>query len=120
PQTKAESERLLAVLAEAEPGVNAFVPAAAWLDTQSWSGFGLMKNWHIYPQAYPQVDAEHQNLPSDHILAVTAIAIQTLRSSQATNFQKALMLRVVMHTLGDMHQPLHMIEKFSTPMSGHL
>lgn len=108
-----EVQRLSAVLAEAEPAVSDFVPASAWLDAQNWSGFGLMQHWHYQPRPWLQGPYALPALASDHALWALAQAAQTLRNPRATDFQKALMLRTLVHVSADIHQPLHAIERFS-------
>lgn len=107
---KAEAKRLLGLLSEAEPPVSEFVPASAWLDAQGWNpDFGLTEDWHYIGQPYPASAI----LPSGRLTEITAMALKTLRGPRSTDFQKALMLRVLLHTIADMHQPLHTINHSS-------
>lgn len=110
---QSEAQRLIAVLSEAEPATDDFVAASVWLDAQSWNGFGLMQHWHYQPQPWLQGPYRLPQQASDHALWVLNQALQTLRNPQATDFQKALMLRVFLHVSADLHQPLHAIERFS-------
>lgn len=106
PPVKAEAERLLLLLAGAEPAVTGFVPATAWLDAQSWNpDFALMDDWH-----YLALGSSAQ-LSAGRLAEVSVMAVRTLAGPRSTDFQKALMLRVLLHTVGDMHQPLHTINR---------
>ena len=106
PPIRAEAGRLLHLLAAAEPASGDFVPAAAWLDAQGWNpDFGLMDDWHYLSLSYPPRSRE----PAGRLAEVSVMAVRTLAGPRSTDFQKALMLRVLMHTIGDMHQPLHAI-----------
>ncbi|MBF2054124.1 MAG: S1/P1 nuclease [Candidatus Sericytochromatia bacterium] len=107
-----EVRRLSALLAQAEPAVSDFVPASVWLDAQNWSGFGLMQHWHYQPRPWLQGPYVLPEQASDHALWILAQARKTLRNPQATDFQQALMLRVMAHVSADIHQPLHAIERF--------
>lgn len=113
PATKTQADSLIAELESAEPRTRNFVQASAWLDAQSWvKGFQLMNSWHYSSQAYSPVAMLLPAAEGD-LLKVTQQAIQTLQDPQSTRFQKGLMLRVLIHTLGDLHQPLHSISYFS-------
>lgn len=109
PQAAHQIDTLLAELAWAEPRVSDFVGAGVWLDTQNWHGFAAFGNWHYEPT----VPEAGPSPSSQNAVWATEQAIATLRNPQATRFQKALMLRVLLHSLGDLHQPLHAINRIS-------
>ncbi len=105
---KKEADRLVQILKTAEPAVAHFVPASVWLDAQNWNpDFSLMQSWHYVDQPYP---ADSQWQGKGNLIEISHSAIKTLCSSRSTDFQKALMLRVILHTVADLHQPLHTIE----------
>lgn len=115
PPVRAEAERLIKILAAAEPAVSEFVPATAWLDAQNWNpDFGLMQDWHFAGLSYPPGGL----LRAGRMAEVTVTALKTLSGPRSTDFQKALMLRVLIHTVGDMHQPLHAINYSSAEHPG--
>ncbi len=110
PPVKAEVQRLLHLLADAEPAVSELIPASAWLDAQNWNpDFGLMNDWHFTGLPYPPSSLP----PSGRLIEVSAMALKTLHGPRSSDFQKALMLRVLLHTIADMHQPLHVISYLS-------
>lgn len=103
---RTEAERLIRLLAQAEPAIQDFVPATAWLDAQNWSGdFSLMRDWHYAGWSFPPGACPD----SGRLGELSLSALQTLTGQHGSDFQKALMLRVLLHTIGDMHQPLHTI-----------
>lgn len=112
PSASEQINSLLAELAWAEPRISDFVEAGVWLDTQNWNGFGVFAAWHYEP--LPSQEAPTAQAPSQHAVWATDQAIGTLKNPQSTRFQKALMLRVLLHTVGELHQPLHAINH-STP-----
>ncbi len=113
PDVKAVANALIAELQSAEPVTADFVQASAWLDAQSWGdGFQLMDTWHYLSQPYSPLAMLLPPAQGD-LLKVTQQAIHTLQDPRSTPFQKGLMLRVLIHTLGDLHQPLHSISYFS-------
>ncbi|MGV3523555.1 MAG: S1/P1 nuclease [Candidatus Sericytochromatia bacterium] len=105
PSAVQEIDNLLAELAWAEPRIHDFVEAGVWLDTQNWHGFGAFTAWHYEPLPSP----EQTSAPAlfQHAVWATEQAMATLQNPHATRFQKALMLRVLLHTVGELHQPLH-------------
>lgn len=114
PGIKQSVDGLIAELELAEPRTADFVQASAWLDAQSWGdGFQLMDSWHYVSQPYSSVAMLLPAADGD-LLKVSQQAITTLKDPQSTRFQKALMLRVLAHTVGDLHQPLHSIAYFSS------
>lgn len=82
---------------------------ANWLDNASHTPeYAYTKTWH-----YKNIDADMNfenapNIPEGNI--VDAIRQQTavLIDADATPDQKSLALKMVIHFLGDIHQPLHM------------
>lgn len=80
-----------------------------WLDNASHTPeYAYSKTWH-----YKNIDAG-QNYdavpPFETGDVLTAIAAQSeiLRSPDATKEQKALALKILVHLVGDLHQPMHM------------
>ena len=82
---------------------------ANWLDNASHTpDYAYTKTWH-----YKNIDAgvKYQDAPlNPKGDVVTAIReqIAILRSPKSTKEQKALALKILIHTTGDMHQPMHM------------
>lgn len=101
PATKAAVDSLL--------GGKSMVYYANWLDNASNTPeYAYSKTWH-----YKNIDAglefdEAPNIPEGNI--VQAINEQTalLANPDATPEQKTLALKMVVHFLGDIHQPMHM------------
>ena len=114
PEIKVTADGLIAELESAAPETRDFVQASAWLDAQSWGdGFHLMDTWHYFSDPYSPIGMLLPAAEGD-LLKVSQQAITTLQDPHSTRFQKALMLRVLIHTLADLHQPLHSIAYFST------
>lgn len=90
-----------------------------WLDNASHTPqYAYTKTWH-----YKNVDAGMNY--EDAVLeskgdVVTAVygQIQVLKDNKATDSEKALALKMLIHLVGDLHQPLHMGHK--TDLGGNL
>ncbi len=82
---------------------------ANWLDNASHTPeYAYTKTWH-----YKNIDAgvPYEEAPvNDKGDVVTAIReqIDILRSPVSTKSQKALAMKILIHTVGDLHQPMHM------------
>lgn len=101
PATKAAVEKIL--------GGKSIVYYANWLDNASHTPeYAYSKTWH-----YKNIDADetfesaslHEN--GDIVRAIRG-QVEVLRDSNTTDQQKSDALKMVIHFLGDIHQPMHM------------
>jgi hypothetical protein len=114
PAARAEADRLIAVLAGAEPRADHFVPAAAWLDQVKRHGYGAFESWHFVNHPYPTASSPPPVPAGDNVLTALHHNLETLRDPAAGDFLRALALRAVIHLVADAHQPLHCINVQST------
>ena len=114
PEVRAEADRLIALMAEDSPVADHFVPASYWMDRLRQSGWRAFDHWH-YTNRPINGDGLGDVPPEDRHNVAWAIhqARATLASPQAGDRQKAWMLRVLIHTVGDVHQPLHCVARFT-------
>lgn len=105
---------------------------ANWLDNASHTPqYSYSRTWH-----YKNVDAgqTYESAPTHQagdIVTALRRNIEILRNPKATKDQKTLALKMVIHLMGDMHQPLHLghasdlggntvkIKYFDTPTNLH-
>lgn len=109
-ETRRETDRLLAIFQSAEPDLPS---SCAWLDMIRSRGVGHFDRWHyinqpINPGGLP-VPTPH---PDDVIFAIRE-SMDTLRDPWSTDFGRAFALRVLVHVVGDIHQPLHTVSRYS-------
>lgn len=82
---------------------------ANWLDNASHQReYAYTKTWH-----YKNVDEgeryeEAQANPAGDVVTAIKAQRETLGNPSATREEKQLALKILIHTMGDMHQPLHM------------
>ncbi len=82
---------------------------ANWLDNASHTpDYSYTKTWH-----YKNIDAgmDYDSVPAFHkgdVVTATREQIAILGDSASTRSQKQLALKILVHVLGDMHQPMHM------------
>lgn len=82
---------------------------ANWLDNASHTPeYEYTKTWH-YKNIDDGVDYDRAPLnPKGDVVTAIREQIHILSDSLATRNQKVLALKILIHTVGDMHQPMHM------------
>lgn len=94
-------------------GLLSFVDAAAWLDRLRQPEFLWLKTRHYIGLPF---SADGTTVaPENKHNAVTAIqqSIAVLQDKHASAYAKGLNLRILVHVVGDIHQPMHAINRFS-------
>ena len=82
---------------------------ANWLDNASHTpDYAYTKTWH-----YKNIDAgtpydEAPTIKSGDVVSAAREQIAILADSVSTRSQKQLALKILIHLIGDMHQPMHM------------
>ena len=90
-----------------------WMSAAVWLDTVRHQHIETYNAMHFIDLYFSE---DGSPLPaSSRINARTAIeqAILTLQQHQATDYQKGIAFRILLHVVGDIHQPLHATTRVS-------
>lgn len=109
-ETRRETARLLSLFRH----VPSDLPAAcAWLDHIRSRGVGHFDRWHyinrpINPQGLPTPPPD-----TDDVVFAIRESIETLHDETAHDFGRAFALRVLIHVVGDIHQPLHTVSRFT-------
>lgn len=121
PDVRAKADQLIDILAVFYPDSNSFVKASTWMDDVRGHGVGMFNSWHYTLVPY---DPHHLltatdrekiaalNQGTDVIWAIKE-AIKTLESPNSNAFERSFMLRILLHNVGDVHQPLHTTSRFS-------
>jgi hypothetical protein len=114
PAVRTEADRLIALLAPFEPRADHFVPAAYWMDEVRRTGFRGIDHWHytnrpINAGGLGEVAGEDVH----NVVWAVEQALATLGNRDAPDLSKAWMLRILLHTVGDVHQPLHCVTRFT-------
>lgn len=100
PVTKAAVENLL--------GGKSIVYYANWMDNASNTPeFNYSKTWH-----YKNIDADetYENAPlheNGDVVRAIRLQVATLQDDKYTQEQKNIALRMLVHLVGDVHQPMH-------------
>lgn len=116
PDVRVQADRLIALLnvAEPDPARQAFVPASVWMDALKERGLTAFNEWHYSnipynPEGLPTVPAAKEVNVVERIDSM----IHTLQAKTSSPFEQAFALRVLVHLVGDVHQPYHVIGKVS-------
>ncbi len=114
PEARREADRLIGVLADQPPERADFVTAAVWLDDLKEGGWRAFDRWHYINLPY-NADGAPSMPPvyTDNVLEAIEQAASTLKRHDAPALARAFSLRVLVHLVGDIHQPLHCVQRFS-------
>lgn len=90
-----------------------FVNAATWLDELRFRDVGWFTSIHYSDLPF---SLDHSSLPP--VPAINAVwgieeATRVILSAKACNFDKGISLRVLIHVIGDIHQPMHAVTRVS-------
>lgn len=108
-----EVDRLVAVLAEFPPRRDHAVTAALWTDDLKRQDVEAFNSWHYLDRPYaPGFEGDLPQPPSENVVWAIDQAVKTLRG-EGGDLAKALMLRFLLHFVGDVHQPLHCASRYS-------
>lgn len=108
--TRRETERLLSLFSH----VPSDLPAAcAWLDHIRSRGVGHFDRWHYVNQPINPAGVPVPPPHSDDVVFAIRESLDTLRDETTLDFGRAFALRVLVHVVGDIHQPLHTVSRFT-------
>lgn len=121
PEAKKEIERLIDLFKVYYPENSTPVTAACWADTLREHALDAFSHWHYVVIPYSPdnflsqedviqiIDSNKDN----NVKWAIKQCVNTLGSSKAKDFEKALMLRFLMHFVADIHQPMHCTTLYS-------
>lgn len=107
-KTKAEVDFLVSQLGDAPPSYVDFTGAATWMDGIKATGLEFFSGYHFVDQYY--VRGKTDEIPKfedNNVVWAIHQSIETLTDKKSSVFSRALALRFLIHTVGDVHQPLH-------------
>ena len=108
PDARQEADRLIKILAEADPKMDQFIAASTWMDGLKNDQFKFFNHWHFIVQPYLQDESIKPPATSkENVTWAIEQAVETLKKRRSSDFAKALSLRFLIHLVGDIHQPLH-------------
>jgi len=122
PEVLEKVEALLETFGDHYPNHTTMLTAATWLDyVRLTGGLAGFDRWH-YTNTPFDPDGVLSEIEREKIIAASGAsnvafainsAITTLKSSRSSNFEKSLMLNVLLHCVGDIHNPLHCTSRYT-------
>lgn len=120
-KAKRTTNELINVIGQSCPDSTTFIESACWLDDIWNRGVGTVATWHVHAGPYsPDGFLSHQDLDrqsakyqNNDVVAAVQKSIATLTNPQAGKWEKAFMLRVLVHAVGDIHCPMHCVQSYS-------
>jgi hypothetical protein len=111
------ADELISLLATDYPTSPDFTTAACWADDLKSLGVTQYNNWHFVDLPVVKGGFWWQ-IPETTNSSINPWAINsavtTLSTTAATQLDKAIQLRFLIHFVGDLHQPLHAASLFSS------
>jgi hypothetical protein len=110
-RARAECDRLLAV--NALPDSATFVTASVWADDLKAKGVRAYDEWHYKDLPLEEGAVGHAPPKSANVEWAIEQCEKTLRSPAAPDSEKARALKFLIHFVGDAHQPLHCVGRYT-------
>lgn len=121
PCVKKKVDDYILAVSDQFPNHSDFITASTWADDIGNDGMSAFRVWHGSPYPYdPEsilTSSEKAKIlntieNSDVVWAIHE-CIKTLGCSKASDWSKGFMLRMLIHIVGDLHQPNHCITYYS-------
>jgi len=114
PHTKESVDELIDYMSNAYPYSSSFQTANGWADYIKQDDIHIFDNWHFYDKPYTSDNTPvPQMVNSPNLIWALNQSISILKSPKSNQYEKALFLRFLIHFVGDAHQPLHCINRYT-------
>ena len=90
-----------------------FVNAASWLDSLRFQDVNWYDHLHYINIPFSWDGTYLTKPPAANVVWAISQAVAVLNNPSSNDFDKGLSLRILIHVLGDIHQPLHAAAQFS-------
>ena len=91
-----------------------WINAAVWLDTLRYQDINWFNAMHYIDIPFSDDDSSLPKSPEQNAVLAIENAQHLLENKYPTNFDKGLALRILLHVVGDIHQPLHAATRISS------
>lgn len=113
PSAQDAANDLIDRLSDQYPQSSTFQTASAWADYLRHDDVDAFNSWHFINIPYSPDDTALPNIDPENVVWAINQSENVLRSDHASEFEKALFFRFLVHFVGDAHQPLHCISLYS-------
>lgn len=90
-----------------------FVNAAAWMDSLRYMQNKWLMNYHYIDIPYTVDGMRGKKQGKINAVSVIQSAKQVIANPHASGYDKGFSTRILLHVIGDLHQPLHAINRIS-------
>jgi len=120
--TQAQKDRVnqLAAMIELEDRDYEFVTSACWMDDiRDFPMFEPIRDWHFITQRFIINNAApNEDPPVVNAVSIIKFLVARLQSPRESDLKKAYYLAELAHLVGDIHQPLHTVTRFTPEEPG--
>ena len=114
PHAKQMVDDLTKVLDEKYPPKARFMYASIWPDLlKIQDDVDAFSNWHFINYPYSVDGTKTKSYNTENVVWAINQSEKVLLSPKANKYEKAIFLRFLLHFVGDAHQPLHCITRYS-------
>lgn len=121
PEVKAKIDLYLQSASQDFPNYKDMITASLWADDIVHDGINAFQAWHGSARPYDpeallpekELEAIHASFNNHDIVWAISECVRTLKNPEATLWAKGYMLRMLIHIVGDIHQPCHCTTLFS-------
>lgn len=121
PDVKEEVERLLKILRNFYPQSLDLMTASTWADEMREHGMDAFSHWHYINIPYDpeqilsatDLEVIQAQTKGGNVVWGLEQALSTLKNPKSGDFEKAFMLRFLLHLTADIHQPVHTTTRYS-------
>jgi len=96
-----------------ESGERRFLDLSYWADSLRNADIDEFDNWHFIDQGFSDDGASFPPAAVDNVVTEIGQLEKTLVSNKPTTQQKSLAFVILLHLIGEAHQPLHCSDRFS-------
>jgi hypothetical protein len=114
PQVKAKVDTMVSDFTKEYPDFTTFAQIATWADAIKGQSINVFSHWHYYNAGISDdgTPVKDESNTDNALWAINQIE-PIIKNDQVNHFDRARFLAFYIHIVGDLHQPLHVVERFS-------
>ncbi len=113
PNVKRQVNRLTKMMFHSRWGDSRFMRAATWPDSLRYDDVDAFNQWHFIDYPYSTDGTKGARINPENVAWAVGQSIQVLKSTKSNRYQRAVFLSFLIHFVGDAHQPMHCIDRYS-------
>ena len=113
PRVKQTINRITKVMFKSRLANKRFLMASIWPDVIKYDDVAAFNSWHFIDIPYSAEGIATKPIAKENVAWAIQQSIAVLASPRANLREKALFLTFLIHFVGDVHQPLHCVNRYS-------